>query len=53
MNIEKLINQTPHQLARTKQDLLDTFRFEDADVVNDYINHCITTGRLVKKILNA
>ena len=53
VDLNNLIDKTPAQLSQMKKMMLDTLRFEDASTISDYINHCINTGRMVKKILAA
>ena len=51
LNIEDLIGKSPKQLSEIKHKFITSFRFQDADIVQDYIQHCIATSQLVKKIL--
>ena len=52
-DIESLVDKSPRQLIEIKSDLLSLFRFQEAKEVQDYINHCISTSRTIKKILRA
>jgi len=52
LNLEELIGLSPKKLSEKKHLLTTAFRFADAVIVQDYIDHCIKTNRLVKKILN-
>lgn len=53
IKIEQLIASSPKQLSQIKTALLDAFRFQEAEAVQAYIDHCVVTSRLVKKVLNS
>lgn len=53
MNPEILIDKSPKELSIIKRQSLERLRFEDANLVQDYIDHCIISSRIVKEVLNS
>jgi hypothetical protein len=53
LDISRLIDKSPKQLSQIKTMLLSKCNFTDAETVEGYIRHCITTNKVVKGILNS
>tara|TARA_R110000772_G_scaffold50518_4_gene116156 strand:- start:37206 stop:37373 length:168 start_codon:yes stop_codon:yes gene_type:complete len=51
--IERLIDMKPNQLVKEKKAALMKQDYIGAKLVQDFIDHCIISSRLIKRVLNS
>tara|TARA_R110002167_G_scaffold75359_2_gene210401 strand:- start:1163 stop:1330 length:168 start_codon:yes stop_codon:yes gene_type:complete len=51
--IERLIDMKPDQLVKEKKAALMKQDYIGAKLVQDFIDHCIISSRLIKRVLNS